>query len=528
MSPVNRDWRVALSLAPGEARRIVRSAAFLLFLPLSVFALMAANAADAEKTIWSQASISVALGLVPLGWCLIALTDLAVLRDKRHGVDTMTATMPAAEAARTGGHLLGGLVGVPIGAVLLGIAIVIEEQLSDPSGTPDLLELAVPLFIVAGAAVLGVALGRWLPWALVSAPTIIATIFLASQFRDLRVSRVRFLGFATNPTSTSLPALEVRPRLLHLVWLAAWIGLTAVVALARHVRGLRLAVVAGVLGVVAIVAGIAQTRPLDDETASARAGFLNQPSMHQRCETVAEVDYCAYPHNEVNLDRWQRMVAQIQSHLPPPARGRNLVVSQRLPWMSGNPNCGQSQSLDLIDETISARVSVNDAWPADGHVHPGIVKEQLPCGGTTLDGLFTGVQIGAWAVGLPPAQWGRGQTCAADGQARAVVAIWLGTLDGGRLDTYVDDVVTDLDAPLDHSSWNNPPPWGVDWHPRDLIAALAITTVPTEQVDVILAAHWNEFVDPSTPTTRLLELVGLDPGDAPANPRDTCPPSRAL
>src|SRR5215207_2552462 len=106
MSARTGAGRVALAMAPGEARRIVRSVAFLLFLPLSILTLQTASG---FVDLWSLASMEVAVGLVPLGWCLLVLTDLATLRDKRHGVEVFTDTLPASETARTGGHLLGGL-----------------------------------------------------------------------------------------------------------------------------------------------------------------------------------------------------------------------------------------------------------------------------------------------------------------------------------------------------------------------------------------------------------------------------------
>ena len=523
MSTPGINRRVAFALAPGEARRIVRSVPFLLLLPLSVLALLMTNASDAAQSLWSQESISAALGLVPLGWCLIALTDLAILRDKRHGVDTMTATMAASDTARTGGHLLGGFIGVPFGAALLAIFYVIEEATSNPVGSPDLLELAVPLLIVAGGAVVGIAVGCWLPRALFSVPAIIATLVISGQFREWRISRTRFLGFTANETATGLPGLEVRPSALHLVWLASWIAIMAIVALARHSRGPRLVGAAVLAIAVAAAAAVGQVRPLDAETAAARADLLNQPGAHQVCDTVNGVEYCAYPDNDENIAQWQSIVAAIRSHLPATVRRPALVVSQRVPWVSGNANCGPSDTLRLIDKSISDLVVVSEAWPADGRVHPGIVSEQLPCGGRDLQGLFTGVQVGAWAVGLPPAQSGRGETCAADGQSRSVIALWLGATAGGRLDTYIADAQIGAGGRIDLRDWNDPPTWGVDWHPSDLRAALAMAGVPVVQVDQVLAEHWDELVDPVTPTTRILQLLDLPTAVSTNTDRlDTC------
>jgi hypothetical protein len=520
MSSHRTDRRVALALAAGEAKRIVRSVAFLLFLPLSVLALLAATEGE---TRWRQMSIGVAEGLVPLGWCLIALTNLAVLRDRRHHVDTMTDTMPSSLTARTGGHLLGGLVGVPVSAALLVTFAIIKEMRADLNGSPDLLELAVGLLIVAGAAAVGVAVGRWLPWALFSVAAIVATVPIAGILGSgMNSGRARFLGFVAN-ASSELPGLDVRPRVLHLVWLLAWIGIVATIALARHSRGPRVWGAAALLVVVAIAAGVGQVMDISDEKAADRADLLNRPDAHQACETVDGVTYCAYPDTEENMGLWQATVAAVRGHVPESTARQDLIVSQRVPWVTGNSNCGPSETLDMIDATISDRVSVSDAWPADGAVHPGLADEQGPCGGTNYSGLFTAVQLGAWSVGLPPAQWGQGETCRADGQARSVIALWLGAAGGGNLSSYIEDLTVGPDGRVEISDWDGQPTWGVDWHPGDLDAAATIASLPSPRVEQVVSTHWVELIDPATPTARLFELLEL-PGPTTIDvPLDTCP-----
>ncbi len=520
MSAHRPDLRVALALAPGEAKRIVRSVAFVLFLPLSVWALFTATKGYEH---WTQASIAAALGLVPLGWCLIVLTNLAVLRDRRHGVDTITDTTPSTYAARTLGHLLGGLVGVPVGAVLLVIWSVVMDIVFDPAGSPDLLELAVPLLIVAGAAAVGVAVGRWLPWAMFSVPAIVTTLLITSILSASRTSRIRFLGFRAEETSTGLAGLDPRPTALHVIWLLAWIGLVALVALARHSRGPRIWGTAAVLGTVVIAAGVGQVSAIDADAASARAELLNDPDVHQVCETVDGVSYCAYPETDENLGLWQDRTGAVLNHVPASVDHDGLVVSQRVPWISGNTACAPSQTLDLIETPIRDRVSVSDAWAADGEVHPGLAAEGAPCGGRSYSGLFTAVQVGAWSVGLPPAEWGAGETCQADGQARSVIALWLGAAGGGGLGSYADDVTVGAHGRVDFSDWDDRPTWGVDWHPSDLDAAIAVAGLPPSRVDEALRRHWDVLIDPTASSAELLALLEL-PSPTPIDgPLDTCP-----
>lgn len=520
MSAPGTDRRVAFALAPGEAKRIVRSVPFLLLLPLSIWALMTATQGYER---WSQASIAAALGLVPLGWCVIALTNLAVLRDRRHQVDTITDTLPSTEAARTGGHLIGGLVGVLVGVVLMIIWYCVLKLVVDPAGSPDLLELGVPLLIVAGSAAVGVAVGRWLPLALFSVAAIVVTLPLAGVLGVGRSSgRARFLGFVANPSS-QLPGLDVRPRVLHLVWLLAWIGIVAIVALARHTRGPRVWGAATVLVVIASAAGVGQVMDISDATAAERADLLNSPEVHQECETVDGVTYCAYPDTGENMGLWQENVAAVLGHVPASVDHHNLVVSQRVPWVSGQDNCSPANTLDMIDATISDRVSVSDAWPADGAVHPGLADEQGPCGGSNYSGLFAAVQVGAWSVGLPPAQWGQGETCRADGQARSVVALWLGAAGGGKLGSYIEDITVGADGRVDFLDWDDQPTWGVDWHPSDLDAAVIIGGLPSPRVEQVVSEHWDELIDPTTPRTRLFELLELAGPTTIDVPLDTCP-----
>jgi hypothetical protein len=303
----------------------------------------------------------------------------------------------------------------------------------------------------------------------------------------------------------------------------AWTAMMAVVALLRHERSRRLFAATGAIGALIVVAGAAQVRPISGGTAAARADVLNRPAEHQTCRTGDDVVYCAYPATSGNVDRWRSTTEAVRSHVPVAARQRPLTVAQRVPYEIGNSNCGTTATLEHVDAPIAEEVSVALAWPADGQVHPMIDEDRLPCSSESLQDLFTAVQVGSWAVGLPPAQWGEGSTCAADGQARAAVALWLGTADGGRLAAFLDNVEVDADGRADVSSWDLPPSWGVEWHTSDIGAALALADQPDARVDRVLAEHWDELVDPGTPTARLLELLDLPPADAPPQPVDDCP-----
>jgi hypothetical protein len=72
--------------------------------------------------------------------------------------------------------------------------------------------------------------------------------------------------------------------------------------------------------------------------------------------------------------------------------------------------------------------------------------------------------------------------------------------------------------------WNEHPQWGVHWHVADLDAALGLLGLPAARVQDILDQHWEDLVEPSTPTHSLLALAGLPRGAQSSATVSTCPP----
>ncbi len=152
-------------------------------------------------------------------------------------------------------------------------------------------------------------------------------------------------------------------------------------------------------------------------------------------------------------------------------------------------------------------------WPADGAVHPG--TNHFPCGGAGVGELFTAIQVGAWAVGLPPSPHGLDQRCSASGQARAVVALWLGaaaTPDGAR---RLRRVVAENDGAsmLTFPGWDDPPMWGARFAADDALVAAALAERPTGEVGAAVRAAWETLTDPATPSAGLGELLDLVASD---------------
>lgn len=513
--------RTVLALGRGEARRMLHNKIVWIFVVLTPPLTMAAT--DGNHLRW-QASIDLVLGLVPLAWAVMVVTNLAALRDRRHRVSELTDTTPSAPATRTAGVLLGSLAVVPVAAVLLcGISFILLNH-DGLSGSLAIEEMTVGLLIVGGAAIVGVAVARWLPRAMFVVPAIFVTIGLADFLDRSATSRVRFLGFRTPASPSLLRALDDRPALWHLIWVATWCAVMAAVALARHGVGRRLSAAFGVLALLAVVSGAAQLAPASANEAAARADLLNRPAAHQECERIGAVDYCAYPMYEDRIDDWQRVTSNVLAHVPAAVAGELTEVRQRAETIVGNELCAPSDYLSVLEAPVRKRVSIDQAWPADGQIHPGLSDESLPCDGSGLARLWTAVQAGAWAVGLPPTRSYAVPPCLADAQARAVIALWLGNVVSGTLDRLADEEATTTIGSLAFLDWDPPPPWGVAFARADVRAALALADVPTAKIDAVLAEHWDELVDPSTPSTRFFSLLDVDaPSPSIAAQASTCP-----
>lgn len=272
----------------------------------------------------------------------------------------------------------------------------------------------------------------------------------------------------------------------------------------------------------AVPAGWFQTRPATAAQNQAMADYLARPAAHQVCEVHDGVRYCAYRDHRDAIDVWRTPVEAVLARLPDAARRRELAVVQRPETTGPAGNCGRAPDLDTLPDPVARRLTPEQLWPADGQVHPGFEwPDQFTCA-ALAHGLFVAVQTGAWAVGLPPAPWDDHRRCTADGQARSLAALWL----GAQTSPGAADALRSMDSPAtdDGQGHVDGPMWGVTWHRAELRGALALLDRPAADVGAVLAAHWDRWVDPATPSAELLAAVGLAPSTAnPVPVSGDCP-----
>jgi len=497
---------VVRALTPTEARRLIRHPSFLIGVVLAVLLIRTA----ASGNILSDADADVALGLVPLAWATMIATNLSTLRGRRDGTGELFESAPSSPAVRTLAHLLSGWVAVGAGAIVLLGWLALEWQAGGTVGSPNVAELVVGPLLVAGAAALGVLAARWVPHPLVGALLVVATVFVQGKLSESGASPFRWMAFVVEAGADDGQPFP-GPVDWHVLYLAGTVLIAGVLATARHGFQRRvvlcLAVAVGITG----LAAIAQTRPLSGAEVRRQAAMLTHPDLE--CETRAGVRYCTRRHFGARVDQWEGPVQGVLARVPAEVRDRGLVVSMRDLNVVSNAMCTPTPRLRLLSERVRAHVDQALVWPADGAVHP---DKEWPwdeeCSFTD-HGVALTVQVGAWAVGLPPAQAATSPPCVASGQARSVVALWLAgqSTPGGARGLADIGRGSGPGPTVNFGGSANWPSWGVAYAKTDLDLALTLLQRPAEEVERVVLGHWDRLVDPAMSTGELAALAGLPP-----------------
>jgi len=508
-----RGIPVALALARLEARRLLRHPSFLIGTALTVLLVDSAG----YTNILPEVDGSAVVALAVLGWATLIATNLAALRSRREGTEELFDSLPTPSTTRTAAHLVSGLAAVPVAVLVLGgyIAYLVVDG---SIGSPNVAELMVGPLLVAGGAMLGVLAARWAPHPMVAPVVAVATIFLQGKLSESETSPFRWMAFS--PDGVGLDDANRFPGQVdwHVLFLLGTVAIAAGLALSRH--GFSRQVTTFLVGAVAVsgVAAYAQTRPLSDAAARRQAAALTAPEL--TCEVRGGVRYCVEPGYEVRFGQWDPPVQAVLARVPAQVRDRGLVVSMREPNVVGNQNCSPTPMLQTVSPRVRALVTPEQVWPADNAAHPWRYWPWDAACSFVDHGTVLTVQVGSWAVGLPPAQ-SVAPPCVASGQARSVVALWLaGQSTAGAPDALAEVLRTSEglgNADLISFDSNNWPNWGVVFAHRDVATALALLGRPADEVGRIVNDNWARLVDPSTPSADLARLTGV-PAPAAAGP----------
>lgn len=465
-----------------------------------------------EATDLASAAQDSGVVLVPFAWAAMIAANLAALRSRREGTDELIESLPTAPVTRTLGHLLSGFAASGVGVGLLVVVIVNEELFRGVFGTPNLAMLTVGPLIVLGGCFLGVLTARWVPSVIVGVLLVIATFVIEGVTGSSGTSPARWLQFWVQAVGEDGGHPFPGPVDWHVLYLVGLVGIGAAVALARHGLTRGVAALGALALLAAAAAGIAQTRqPSDSEVRRQAALYTRAPDV---CETRSGVRYCVTDDSGRKLfGRWQGPVQAVLSRVPEAARTAPLLVSERQQKIVSNLHCTPTPAIELLSPRVRPLLSPDQVWPEDGDVHPDPEWPWDSECNLTDHGIVLTLQVGAWAVGLPPTQPGSKPPCRADGQARSVLALWLGAQGDPEAPRAVADV---LQASRDRAlgvavayDWAAWPNWGVAWADSDMALALDLLKLPADDVAAVVRAHWDRLVDPAATSAEFAGLAGV-------------------
>lgn len=437
-----------MSLAGFEAVRLLRSplvwGAAVLMVALRVWQTWS------RAPAWPEVTIDTAYGCLLVGAGALLAANLAVNRDRRHGMPETVGALPVRAPARTRALL----VVAPAVAAATACAATAVHLLSllpaHPAGRFDPWEALTGPAGAALCGVLGVAVGRWLPGPAAG------PIVLFAVATPVELSR------SGGPWAALLPVIlhhdlpvEINPRPsgAHLAYLLALIPLVAALGMARY--GLRprrsLAVLAGLaVAVPTGAAAFAGTRDVVPQERLARWSAAEA----QRCQDVEGVRYCAYAGYEAWIPLWARAVRPVVAAVPPAQRAGVPEIRQRLG--------GQ----------VAARLT---GLPEPDWWRAAITDPVYGAGGVT------------YVTGVPGcAEWGR---------ARTLVALWLGGQAGP--------------VRVAASSWAQTKDSERPAAERLYRYAERLVALPDARSRVW--ANWTTLLDPATTVEQALPLLGLTP-----------------
>ncbi|MEO8695684.1 MAG: hypothetical protein ABI658_19355 [Acidimicrobiales bacterium] len=518
-----------LQLARVEAYRLhvhpgtlIGFALMLALAPLAIF--------HTERIDLGTAESDQLLVCVLFAWGALVASACAVLRSRRHRTDELFATLPMPMESRTTAHLLATSSLIVAGVIVTALVFIVSATRA--FGTPRWSIVALGPVLIVGAAVLGVAVARWIPIVGAAFAACIATIIVQANFHQ-QSPQWRWLHFLVEAdVADHYRELEIRHDEWHLVFVVASIGLPVAVALLRSGRTRRVAVVLGVSTVVLAISGFAQIRAPGTDGVATAATRLERPVEVQSCATSGVVTTCVWPRLDHIRPALLEVVSNVVNAAPPAAVATGVTVSMR----------PQIDVRTVVDAKVARAVDPSVVFGRDavvtadyGEVRDDDMEIALAYRtALTIVGLpdtvwwaEAGSGSAAWTTQLLARNHDAGRiaiaspltTCSAAGEARAVIAGWLtrqaspATRGAGAVarERAMGDWV-DLNDHYENFTYRIPDPTPVhgtvllaaDW----LAAAWLSDNVDAAEVQRVLTANWSVLMEPATTSARLFALGG--------------------
>lgn len=499
---------VARSLATVEAAQLLLNPWFIVgigFWVLIILMLGVLFTDDLEPTWWGMASLFPLLAH-PLCGCTIVAAHRGITRSRRDRAEELFSSCPAGWPDRTRGHLLTLWVPVAatavLGGVMLGLIVTGSSNVYGAIDDQVLVDAVAALLLPAGAAVLGVALGRWLPWVIAPILAVVGVMAVDAQIGAAGGrSWDNFRWLATfSPSTTAERIFYDPPGWERIVWFVGLIALVSAVALFRGEHSRRVPIALACSLVVVISGAALVARPLPPAQAQAMADMINEPSPHQTCSPAGRrVNVCVY---------------------------RGLGEGGREMTAELSPVASALEFADLDQVTFR---HLFDAEPVDLQPEVGNRVRAIDQGPDTLRLRFrltdsareaARLRLAAWATGLPTEPVDDEVGTVVAGQSRGVVALWLATR-GMSVDRANQMLFADTQRAEAGTDGNGPgdiwPGRCEDegpvllWAVQDIRAARQLVAADQEAVTAEVQANWDRWMDPATTTDELLAALDLGP-----------------
>lgn len=253
---VGGPWAVVPDLALRHAIRMVRHPVLLLGV---LWYVLVAGVPHLPKTPYDQYSTVTGMVAFAIGPLAYFAANLVASAGRRSGADEWTPSLPLPALHRTCALLLACLAPAALAAVLDLVVLLAIKADGGLIFSVRWQHLATVPVTVLGAAVLGVAVARLLPW--LGLPLLVGVALVVFNF--MVSERGAYLGFyvdfAVWTRNDVIPAMTPGSPGWHLLYLAALVGVAACGALLRDARRWWAPFLTGaVLGAVVLVAGAAQ------------------------------------------------------------------------------------------------------------------------------------------------------------------------------------------------------------------------------------------------------------------------------
>ncbi|MEU8971931.1 ABC transporter permease [Streptomyces monashensis] len=479
------SWAAVLALAAFEARRL-----FLRLPVLLAFALHAAwivwrtlRPAD-DYPVLQDADRATQGGPLLVGLAVLLCADQAVLRSTRRDTERHFAVLALGVWRRTAAHALSVVPLALLTAVAVTAQFTWEALKSGAVGRGSVAELLTGPLVVLLFGAVGVLLARLVTSA-VAAPLLVVVfllLFVGGAF-PYSGQETGFLWLdpvvatsGAHPYPSDLLGRPAGWHALYLAGLALTVALLAVlVSGGRRSRAVQ-AAFAGALAL-AVLGGVVQTGGVPARTVAARTRASVAPEKVQPCVRHGQVRYCAFAEWLPRVDGWARVADRVQALAGGPARGRDLLVRQRV-----DVRGGLTGDAALAPSTRPGQVTVGTSW-----------------GGNRVPEFSTAV------AGVLVAGDEKAASVVCDG--RMVTVMWLSlawqsdpesALRGVRLDDSLTGsaIVVSRTEPLLMTAGQTK-------------VVRALFGRPFYGVAARVKAHWAELTAPGVTTARAAELLGV-------------------